>query len=125
MGDAAHAMYPRGGNGACQALVDARVIAEKLATVEDSVEALRLYEEERRPLANRIVMANRGDGPEVVRRIVEQRTGGERFEDIEKVLPFAEADSIFKEYHRLAGMKRPNENPNEASGFRSVFFEHN
>lgn len=122
MGDAAHAMYPRGGNGACQALVDARVIAERLSSVEDPAEAFRLYEEERRPIANRIVLANRGDGPEVVRRIVEERTGGKRFDDIEKVLPFAEADSIFKEYHRLAGMKRPNENPNEASGFRSVFF---
>ncbi|RKP53531.1 pyridine nucleotide-disulfide oxidoreductase [Pararobbsia silviterrae] len=122
MGDAAHAMYPRGGNGACQALVDARVIAEKLSTIDDPVEALQRYEQERLPIANRIVLANRGDGPEVVRRIVEERTQGQRFDDIEKVLPFAEADSIFKEYHRLAGMKRPNENPNEPSGFRSVFF---
>ncbi|CAG9271661.1 FAD-dependent monooxygenase [Paraburkholderia unamae] len=123
MGDAAHAMYPRGGNGACQALVDARVIAEKLAAFADPAEALKHYEAERLPIANRIVMANRGDGPEVVRRIVEDRTGGARFDDIEKVLPFAEADAIFKEYHRLAGMKRPNEKPGEASGFRSVFFE--
>lgn len=122
MGDAAHAMYPRGGNGACQALVDARVIAEKLTSIESPAEAFKAYEEERRPIANRLVLANRGDGPEVVRRIVEERTRGKRFDDIEKVLPFAEADSIFKEYHRLAGMKRPNENPNEASGFRSVFF---
>lgn len=121
MGDAAHAMYPRGGNGACQAIVDARVLAEQLVAHSDPVVALQRYEELRRPIANRIVMANRGDGPEVVRRIVEERTGGQRFDDIEAVLPFAEADAIFKDYHRMAGMKRPSENPDEVSGFRSVF----
>ena len=121
LGDAAHAMYPRGGNGVCQALVDTRVIAEKLATVSDLEEAMRQYEEERRTIVNRIVVANRGEGPEVVRRIVEERSGGKPFDDIEKILPLAEADAIFKEYHRLAGMKRPDEKPGETSGFRSVF----
>ncbi|WP_247256504.1 FAD-dependent monooxygenase [Pseudomonas moorei] len=121
MGDAAHAMYPRGGNGACQALVDARVIAEVLATIADPVEALKHYEAQRREIANRIVMANRGDGPEVVRRIVEERTGGQRFEDIEQVLPFAEADAIFNEYHRMAGMKRPTEETEKSKDFASVF----
>lgn len=121
MGDAAHAMYPRGGNGACQALVDARVIAEALATISDPVEALKHYEAQRRETANRIVLANRGDGPEVVRRIVEERTGGQRFEDIENVLPFAEADAIFNEYHRMAGMKRPTAAAEESVQFASVF----
>ena len=121
LGDAAHAMYPRGGNGICQGLVDTRVIAEKLAAVSDPVEAMRQYEAERRNIVNRIVVANRGEGPEVVRRIVEERSGGKPFDDIEKILPLAEADAIFKEYHRLAGMKRPDEKPGETSGFRSVF----
>jgi 2-polyprenyl-6-methoxyphenol hydroxylase-like FAD-dependent oxidoreductase len=122
LGDAAHAMYPRGGNGVCQALVDTNVIAEKLSSIDDPVEALRQYEAARRESANRIVIANRGEGPEVVRRIVEERSGGKPFDDIEKILPFAEADAIFKEYHRMAGMKRPDEKPGEVSGFRSVFF---
>jgi 2-polyprenyl-6-methoxyphenol hydroxylase-like FAD-dependent oxidoreductase len=121
LGDAAHAMYPRGGNGVCQALVDTRVIAEKLATVSDPVQALKQYEAERRMMVNRIVVANRGEGPEVVRRIVEERSGGKPFDDIEKIFPLAEADAIFKEYHRMAGMKRPDEKPGEVSGFRSVF----
>lgn len=121
IGDAAHAMYPRGGNGACQAFVDARVVAECLSIHESVEEAFVQYETQRLPIANKIVMANRGDGPEVVRRIVEERTGGQRFDDIEKVLPFEEADSIFKQYHRLAGMKRPNDSA--PSGFRSVFAE--
>ena len=121
LGDAAHAMYPRGGNGTCQTLVDARVITEKLTSIADPVAALRAFEEERIGIVNRIVLANRGDGPEVVRRIVEERTGGQRFEDIEEVLPFEEADSIFREYHRLAGMERPNQ-PATRSQYKSVFF---
>jgi len=121
LGDAAHAMYPRGGNGTCQALVDARVIAEKLASIPDPVEALKAYEDERLEVANRIVLANRGDGPEVVRRIVEERTGGKPFDNIEDVLPFEEADAIFQEYHRLAGMPRPNQ-PARKSDYKSVFF---
>jgi len=121
LGDAAHAMYPRGGNGVCQALVDTRVIAEKLATVSDPVEALCQYEAERRNKVNRIVLANRGEGPEVVRRIVEERSGGKPFDDIEKIFPRAEADALFKEYHRMAGMTRPDDKPGEASSYKSVF----
>jgi 2-polyprenyl-6-methoxyphenol hydroxylase-like FAD-dependent oxidoreductase len=121
LGDAAHAMYPRGGNGVCQALVDTRVIAEKLAAISDPDEALKQYETERRAPVNRIVMANRGEGPEVVRRIVEERSGGKPFEDIEKIFPRAEADALFKDYHRMAGMKRPDDKPEEASSYRSVF----
>jgi 2-polyprenyl-6-methoxyphenol hydroxylase-like FAD-dependent oxidoreductase len=119
LGDAAHAMYPRGGNGACQALVDGRVIAEKLATVPDPVAALQAYEDERREAVNRIVMAHRGEGYEVIRRIVAERTNGERFEDIETVLPLAEADEIFSKYHKLVGQARPGWADGQATGFRS------
>ena len=123
LGDAAHAMYPRGGNGTCQTLVDARVITEKLTSIADPAEALRAFQDERIGIVNRIVLANRGDGPEVVRRIVEERTGGARFDDIEEVLPFEEADSIFQEYHRLAGMQRPNQAAVGRSTYKSVFFD--
>ena len=60
-------MHPRGGNGACQAFVDARVVAECLSIHESVEEAFVQYETQRLPIANKIVMANRGDGPEVVR----------------------------------------------------------
>jgi 5-methylphenazine-1-carboxylate 1-monooxygenase len=122
IGDAAHAMYPRGGNGACSSFVDARVIAERLAAADDPQEALKQYEADRLEFVNRVVMANRGDGPEVIRRIVEERTGGERFDDLEEIFPYAEIDAIFQEYHRLAGMTRPNQTAGQQSGFRSVFF---
>jgi 5-methylphenazine-1-carboxylate 1-monooxygenase len=107
LGDAAHAMYPRGGSGSNQALVDARVLAESLARMSDPTAALKAYEDERREKANAVVLANRREGPDVLMTIVDQRTNGKPFDDIEKVLPFAEADNIVKEYHRLAGMPRP------------------
>jgi 2-polyprenyl-6-methoxyphenol hydroxylase-like FAD-dependent oxidoreductase len=120
LGDAAHAMYPRGGNGACQALVDGRAVAEKLATINDPVAALQAYEDERREAVNRIVMAHRGEGYEVIRRIVAERTDGQRFDDIEKVLPLAEADEIFSKYHKLVGQERPGWADGQATGFRSA-----
>lgn len=120
IGDAAHAMYPRGGNGLCQALVDCRVLAEKLAEVDDPIEALEQYEGARREFVNRIVIANRGEGPEVVRRIVEERSGGKPFEDIETIFPLKECEAIFLEYHRMAGMQRPDDAG--PVGFRETFF---
>lgn len=120
IGDAAHAMYPRGGNGLCQALVDCRVLAEKLAEVDNPVEALEQYEGARRAFVNRIVIANRGEGPEVVRRIVEERSGGKPFEDIETIFPLKECEAIFLEYHRMAGMQRPDDAG--PVGFRETFF---
>lgn len=122
LGDAAHAMYPRGGNSVCQAFVDARVVAEKLASINDPVDALQAYETERREKVNWLVLASRGEGPEVVRRIVEERSGGKPFDDIEAIFPHAEALAIFSEYHAKAGMKIPGEQAGDSSGkYQSVF----
>lgn len=121
LGDAAHAMYPRGGNSVCQAFVDAGVVADKLAAIDNPVEALKQYEAERRENVNWLVLASRGEGPEVVRRIVEERTGGQRFEDIEDVFPHEEALSIFGEYHAKAGMKIPGYDEAKSKKYKSVF----
>jgi 2-polyprenyl-6-methoxyphenol hydroxylase-like FAD-dependent oxidoreductase len=121
IGDAAHAMYPRGGNGLCQALVDCRVLSEKLGDVESPVEAFKAYEGVRRDLVNRIVIANRGEGPEVVRRITEERSGGKPFDDLETIFPLKECEAIFLEYHRMAGMQRPDDAG--PVGFRNAFFD--
>ncbi|MEU6259737.1 FAD-dependent monooxygenase [Streptomyces sp. NPDC047043] len=118
LGDAAHALYPRGGNGLGQALLDAGALARKLGGGGDPIEALQGYENERREAANRVVIANRGEGPEIIRRLVEERTGGKRFDHIDDVLPSAEADAIFSEYHRLAGMTRPGQSAQDGgTGF--------
>jgi 2-polyprenyl-6-methoxyphenol hydroxylase-like FAD-dependent oxidoreductase len=119
IGDAAHAMYPRGGNGACQAIVDGRVVTEKLVEFDDPRDALKAFENERLETVNRIVMANRGEGYEVIRRMVAERTDGKPFADIEDVLPLSEADQIFSKYHKLVGQKRPGFEDREAGGFRT------
>ncbi|MGC3992821.1 MAG: FAD-dependent monooxygenase [Propionicimonas sp.] len=120
-GDAAHAMYPRGGNGWCQAIVDSRVIAEKLASTDDIDAALTAYQDERLEVVNRIVMANRGEGYEVIRRMVADRTGGEPFSNVDDVLPLAEADAVFSKYHALVGQPRPGHEAGEATGFRTEY----
>lgn len=51
LGDAAHAMTPNLGQGACQALEDAVVLARWLGRGGDPESALRSYEAERRPRA--------------------------------------------------------------------------
>ncbi|WP_062388051.1 FAD-dependent monooxygenase [Demequina iriomotensis] len=118
IGDAAHAMYPRGGNGACQAIVDGGALASRLATmsVED---ALVDFEAARLPQVNGMVMAHRGEGYEVIRRMVAERTGCESFEDIEDVLPLEEADAIFSKYHAMVGQPRPGFEAGETTGFRT------
>jgi FAD-dependent urate hydroxylase len=47
LGDAAHAMPTELGQGACQAIEDAAVLAERVADASDPVEGLRAYERER------------------------------------------------------------------------------
>ncbi|MBO0610114.1 FAD-dependent monooxygenase [Myceligenerans salitolerans] len=120
LGDAAHAMYPRGGNGITQAMLDARAITARLAEHgSDAAAALAAYDKDRREIVNRIVDSMRGEGYEVIRRMVADRTGGEPFDDIEKVLPLAEADEIFSGYHALVGAPRPGHAAGDATGFRT------
>ncbi|GAA2693642.1 flavin-dependent oxidoreductase [Streptomyces aculeolatus] len=60
LGDAAHPMYPAGGNGAAQAVLDARVLAYELAQADGDVPAgLAAYERARLEPANGVVMAAR------------------------------------------------------------------
>ncbi|ERK71509.1 FAD-dependent monooxygenase [Leifsonia aquatica] len=120
LGDAAHAMYPRGGNGISQALVDAHVIVDQLvAHPDDPHAAFTAYDAIRREPVNRIVMNMRGEGYEVIRRMVAERTDGRPFDDIETVLPLAEADAIFSKYHALVGAPRPGRDAGEATGYRT------
>ena len=120
IGDAAHAMYPRGGNGACQSIVDGNALATKLAEIDDPTAALKAFEGERLAMVNAIVLSHRGEGYEVIRRMVEERTGGERFTDIEQVLPLEEANAIFSKYHAMVGQKRIGFAQDEATGFRTA-----
>lgn len=59
LGDAAHAMTPNLGQGACQAVEDALVLANCVQRLGPNPEALRAYERIRAPRANRTVLMAR------------------------------------------------------------------
>ncbi|WP_018655161.1 flavin-dependent oxidoreductase [Actinomadura flavalba] len=98
LGDAAHAMYPIGSNGASQAILDARVLAHALATGRGA----EAYEAERRPPTTAIALANRKMGPEVVMRLARERAP-EGFTDVDAVIPLAERTEIAAAYKKTAG----------------------
>ena len=62
LGDAAHPMTPNLGQGACQAIEDAIVLADCLASTVSAVDALRRYEAARRPRTAAVVRASRTIG---------------------------------------------------------------
>ena len=105
LGDAAHAMYPIGSNGASQAILDARVLAREIQTHGVMPEALVAYETERRPATARIVLANRRNGPEQVMQLVQERAP-DGFARIEDVLTQQELEESASAYKRIAGFDK-------------------
>jgi 2-polyprenyl-6-methoxyphenol hydroxylase-like FAD-dependent oxidoreductase len=105
LGDAAHPMYPIGSNGASQAILDARTLTFELATQPSIDEALAAYEAARRPATSRIVLANRGNGPEQVMQLAETRAPG-GFAHIHDVIGPDELAATAGEYKKLAGFDR-------------------
>jgi 2-polyprenyl-6-methoxyphenol hydroxylase-like FAD-dependent oxidoreductase len=102
-GDAAHPMYPRGSNGAAQALIDARVLAERLAGGSDPSSALRAYEEERRPATAAVVRANRASPPDIINIRVEELTGDAPFDNLDALISQEELRDLSEQYKRVAG----------------------
>lgn len=103
LGDAAHAMYPTGSNGATQAIVDARVLgASMLANNGATPAALRDYDARLCKDVSALVLRNRGAGPFGLLNLLDERCGGV-FDDIEKVLPQAERDEFMRGYKTAAG----------------------
>ena len=105
LGDAAHPMYPIGSNGASQGVLDARVLAREIRQVGATPGALQAYEAERRPATAKIVLANRGNGPEQVMQLVEQRAP-DGFSSIDDILTPAELEGIAAGYKRIAGFDK-------------------
>ena len=100
LGDAAHPMYPVGSNGASQAILDARDLADRLAEGGDVVAALEAYDEVRRPATAAIVAANRKGGPEGVIDFVEERAP-EGYADVHDVATAEELRAIVGDYEKL------------------------
>ena len=105
LGDAAHAMYPIGSNGASQGILDARVLARECQTRGVTPDALLAYEAERRPATARIVLANRGNGPEQVMQLVQQRAPN-GFARIEDMLTAEELEGTAAGYKQIAGFDK-------------------
>ena len=102
LGDAAHPMYPIGGNGASQAIVDARVLARDLAQQPTIEAAVAAYDAVRRPATAAVVLSNRQGGPERVLDIVEERAP-DGFTKIEDVISPQEMEEIVDAYKRTTG----------------------
>lgn len=105
LGDAAHPMYPVGSNGASQAIIDARCLADLLAE-RPAAEALAAYEAERLPKTAEIVRTNRKGGPERVVDVVSERAP-DGFTRLEDVIARDELAAIAGGYARMAGFAAP------------------
>jgi 2-polyprenyl-6-methoxyphenol hydroxylase-like FAD-dependent oxidoreductase len=102
LGDAAHPMYPIGSNGASQAILDARALADALAEEGDVDAALARYEAARRPATAQIVLSNRQHGPECVLDMAAERAPG-GFARVDDVFAPGELAEIAARYKRVAG----------------------
>jgi 2-polyprenyl-6-methoxyphenol hydroxylase-like FAD-dependent oxidoreductase len=109
LGDAAHPMYPVGSNGASQAILDARFLADRLIDSEHPVQALWTYEQVRLPMTAEIVRMNRRGGPEGVIDAVEARAP-DGFSNIDDVLSFEQRKAIVRGYASTAGFAREQVN---------------
>jgi 2-polyprenyl-6-methoxyphenol hydroxylase-like FAD-dependent oxidoreductase len=114
LGDAAHPMYPRGSNGAGQAILDARALAEELARAAPP-QALAAYEARRLAPTSGVVLENRRNPPDAILREVYQRTGDKPFARIEDVIGEAELREISDRYKRVAGYDRDTLQRKEAA----------
>jgi 5-methylphenazine-1-carboxylate 1-monooxygenase len=104
MGDAAHPMYPIGSNGASQAILDARYMTRALIEHGVGPDALSAFEAVRLPVTSRIVLANRGNGPDEVLEIVETRAPN-GFSKLSDAISQQELSDIAFRYKTLAGME--------------------
>lgn len=106
LGDAAHPMYPIGANGASQAILDGRALADALAA-QPGPDGLLAYEALRRPLTANVVLTNRKSGPERVLDIAAARVTGpdDRIEDL---ISAAELEEVAASYRQISGFdKKP------------------
>jgi 5-methylphenazine-1-carboxylate 1-monooxygenase len=97
LGDAAHAMYPFGSNGASQAILDGRVLAYELARHASIEEGLAAYEAARRPGVSAVQLANRSQAGDVMARVSAMARSGQHG------LAADELKAIEQKYKQLAG----------------------
>jgi 2-polyprenyl-6-methoxyphenol hydroxylase-like FAD-dependent oxidoreductase len=109
LGDAAHAMYPTGSNGASQAIVDARELGAAFVNYGLTEEAIAAFDQKLCGPVSELVLRNRGAGPFGLLNIVDERCGGQ-FEDIDDVIPASERAEFMAGYKSAAGLAIDNLN---------------
>ncbi|MAW86564.1 MAG: flavin-dependent oxidoreductase [Phyllobacteriaceae bacterium] len=122
MGDAAHAMYPTGSNGASQAIIDARVMGAAMVKQGVTRDALSAYDAKLCGPVSELILRNRGAGPFGLLNMVDERCGGE-FDDIDDVIPAAERAEFMAKYKAAAGFaieKLNSSGPTIAPGARAA-----
>lgn len=103
MGDAAHAMYPTGSNGASQAIIDARVIGAQMLAHGVTPAALWAYNELLCGPVSALVLRNRGSGPFGLLNLLDDRCGGV-FENIDDVISAEQRAAFMADYKAAAGL---------------------
>jgi 2-polyprenyl-6-methoxyphenol hydroxylase-like FAD-dependent oxidoreductase len=103
LGDAAHAMYPTGSNGASQAIVDARVLGAAMLRQGVTQGALAEYDARLCGPISQLVLRNRGAGPFGLLNIVDARCSG-TFDNIDDVIAPAERAEFMARYKAAAGL---------------------
>ena len=102
-GDAAHPMYPRGSNGAAQAAIDARTLADLLRKTPEPRDALKAYEAARVAPAAKVVRTNREQPPDFINIKVEELVGDRPFDNLDKYITQDELRALSDRYKRIAG----------------------
>jgi len=102
LGDAAHAMYPTGSNGASQAIVDARVLGAAMCEHGVSPQALASYDAKLSGPMAKLILRNRSEGPFGLLNIVAERCGG-KFDSIDDIVPPSERNGFMANYRAAAG----------------------
>jgi 2-polyprenyl-6-methoxyphenol hydroxylase-like FAD-dependent oxidoreductase len=107
-GDAAHPMYPRGSNGAAQAAIDARTLADALANGAEPGEAFLAYEAARREATAKVVRTNREHPPDFINIKVEELVGDRPFENLDDYISQEELRALSENYKKVAGFSLPD-----------------
>ena len=103
LGDAAHPMYPRGSNGAGQAILDANMLGYCLQEYPEVDGAFKAYEAKRLGPTTNVVLENRRNPPDAILREVYQRTGDKPFDRIESVISAEELKALSERYKQVTG----------------------
>jgi 2-polyprenyl-6-methoxyphenol hydroxylase-like FAD-dependent oxidoreductase len=106
VGDAAHPMYQRGSNGSAQALIDARVLSDLLASEGAPEAALVAYEKARLETTAKIVHTNRTTPPDFINIKVEALVGDKPFDNLDNYISQDALRALSDDYKRIAGFGR-------------------